>query len=90
MSVDRLYIAHTRRIITTAVIIRISFLKVNYTTTHNRQHQEREHMPIDLQHTLFRLESFVSKVHRESFQWIYSHLFNGYQLCQKTLIRKLE
>ena len=47
MSVDRLYIAHTRRIITTATTIRISCLKVHYPTTYNQLHQERGYMFID-------------------------------------------
>ena len=45
ISFDRLYIAHTRRIITTAIVIRVTFSESD-TTTHNRPHQQREQMPI--------------------------------------------
>lgn len=33
---DRLYIAHTRRIIVTAAAINLLFQEVNYATTHNQ------------------------------------------------------
>ena len=47
MSIDRLYIAHTRKIITTATSIRISCLKVHYPTTYNQLHQERGYISTD-------------------------------------------
>ena len=45
ISLDRLYIAHTRRIIMTVVTIRIAFPESEI-TTHNLLHQERELVPI--------------------------------------------
>ena len=64
MSLDRLYIAHTRRIIMTAVTIWVTFSQ-SETITHNRPHQEREGMPI---HSL-RRSSYLESTH--SGPWIY-------------------
>ena len=45
INLDRLYIAHTRSIITTATTVRVYFfLRANY-TTHSRLHRKRKIMP---------------------------------------------
>ena len=47
ISFDRSYIAHTRRIIATAISDHLFLkLEVSYTITHDRLHQEREEMYI--------------------------------------------